>query len=84
MLTWIDPAEIPDAAHLLHYAAVWCPVNERGEVAVYGMGTGERDANSLQGNRDRRIAERFVARTSGAVGVAFFEHVYLPDSPSRY
>jgi hypothetical protein len=85
-ITWVDPLAIPDAAHLLHHSEVWCVVNEAGEVAVFGMGTRERDANALQGNRNRSIAERFVERyrAAGAVGVALFEHVYLPDSPSRY
>jgi hypothetical protein len=85
-ITWVDPSVVPDAAHLLHHSEVWCVVNAAGEVAVYQMGTRERDANSLQGNRNRIIAKRFVEqyRAAGAVGVALFPHVFLPDSPSRY
>lgn len=85
-ITWVDPAVVPGAAHLLHHSNVWCVVNDKGEVAVYKMGTGPRDANSLQGNRHRSIAERFVDqyRKYGAVGVKQIPHVFLPDSPGRY
>lgn len=85
-LTWIDPGEIPDAAHLLHHSNVWCVVNSENKVLVFGMGTGPRDANSLQGSRHKVIAERFIEpyHQFGAVGVALVPHVFLPDSPGRY
>ncbi len=85
-ITWVDPSVIPDAAHLLHFSEVWCVVNDKGEVAVYKMGTRPQDANSLQGNRHRMIAGGFVDqyRKYGAVGIKLIPHVFLPDSPGRY
>lgn len=85
-LTWIDPNVIPDAAHLLHHADVWCPVNAEGMVAVYKMGTRPNDANSLQGSRHKVIALKFLNnyRQYGAVRIKRFPHVFLPDSPGRY
>lgn len=85
--TWIDPAVIPDAAHLLHFSDIWCPVNIEGKVPVYKMGTRPNDANSLQGNRHKMIAEHAVANLE-QIGikttVQHFDHIFLPDSPGRY
>lgn len=85
-ITWIDPTIIPNAAHLLHHSEIWCVANDQGHVAVYDHGTDSNQANSIQGNRDRSIAERFVERYAdhGAVGVLFVEHLFLVDSPGRY
>lgn len=85
-IAWIDPTEIPNAAHLLHHVDIWCVANAQGQVAVYDHGTGRNQANSVQGNHNRSIAERFVSRYAdqGAVGVLFVEHLFLADSPGRY
>lgn len=84
--TWVDPGVIPNASHLLHHFDTWCVVNDQHLVLVYDKGTGPRNANSLQGNMNRSIAERFLERYRpiGAVGIELVPHVFLPDSPGRY
>ena len=85
-ITWVDPNVIPDAAHLLHHSKIWCVANDKGHVAVYDHGTGRNQANSVQGNRNRDIAERFVERyaADGSVGLVLVEHLFLVDNPGRY